>query len=352
MTNSKFRIFAILILTLTMVGLSGCGKKKKRNVEEIRAEFNKKPTPKYLAYLKKHYKAKKDMKSVLEISEAYYKAYPKDRYIKQDIGKAYAELANKEKGEKKLSYLIKAVDFGYTSNLLTTELTELVGEKIKNFEKNNNDKDLNLFLEKTKKLPLDSKMRMTINSKIDFLKNKVVFDKFYIPFKEKTEKNISGLITKIFPKKNVVYDNTKGNFIIKSASNVAKGDSDKNNYSKTKNILYNINLENFTILKYALEHGMKPPVGKEFNELPFPKEDFHCDSVVLSKDKKALQLTCTANILDLGKAFFSVRDEGKKVTKKDDKKADKKKEVKKEEVKKEDKKADKKKEDSQKADKK
>ncbi len=322
MPNNKFKFFTILVLTLTMIGLSSCGKKKKKTIEEIRKEYNQKPTPKYLSVLRKYYKSKKDTKSILEISELYYKAYPKDKYIKQDIGKAYAELSNKEKGEKKLTYLIKAVNFGYTSSVLTTELTDLVGEKIKAFEKNNNDKDLKSFLEKTKKLPLDSKMRMTVNSKLDFLKNKAVFDKFYGPFKKEKESKTAGLLSKVFPKKNVTYDKSKGDFIIKAVSRVAKKDSDKNNYAKTKNIAYNINLENFTILKYALEHGTRPPVGKEFNELPFPKEDFHCDGVVLSKDKKALQLTCTANILDLGKAFFSVRDEGKKeVNKPNDKKS-------------------------------
>lgn len=316
MLNNKFKIFTILILTLTMFGLSSCGKKKKKTIKEIRMAYNQKPTPKYLSVLRKYYKNKKDTKSILEISETYYKAYPKDKYIKQDIGKAYAELANKEKGEKKLNYLIKAVDYGYTSSILTRELTDLVAEKIKTFEKNNNDKDLKAFLEKTKKLPLNSKMRMTVNSKLDLLKNKAVFDKFYSKFKKEKESKMVALLRKIFPKKNVTYNKTKGDFIIKAVSRVAKKDSDKNNYAKTKNIAYNINLENFTILKYALEHGKRPPVGKEFNELPFPKEDFHCDGVVLSKDKKALQLTCTANILDLGKAFFSVRDEGKKEVKK------------------------------------
>ncbi len=343
MPNNKLRIFTILILTLTMITISGCGKKKKKSIEEIRKEYNQKPTPRAFAVLKKHYKAQKNTKAILEISEAYYKSYPQDKYIKQDIGKAYSELASKEKGEKKLSLLIKAVKFGYSSSMLTQELTDLVGEKIKAFEKNSNDKDLKVFLEKTKKLPLDSKMRMTINSKLDFLKNKAVFDKFYVPFKKEKESKIATLLPKIFPKKSVTYDKAKGDFVVKSVAKVAKGDSDKNNYAKTKNIAYNINLENFTILKYALEHGTRPPVGKEFNELPFPKEDFHCDGVVLSKDKKALQLTCTANILDLGKAFFSVRDEGKKEVKKsDDKKTPKangdkkeeKKENKKEETKK------------------
>jgi hypothetical protein len=331
MNNRKFKIVLILILTLTLLGLSSCGKKKKTDINEIRKEFNKKPTPRYLTYLKKYYKEKKDKKAILEISEIYYKAFPQDKYIKEDIGKAYSELASLEKGEKKLELLIKAVDFGYTNSLLTEELTELIGEKIKAFEKNNNDTDLASFLEKTKKLPIDSKMRMTINSKVDFLKNKAIFDKFYIPFKTNTEKKAPTLLAQIFPKKNVEYDSVKGNFIIKAVVSVQNGDNDKNNYPKTKNIAYNINLENFTILKYALEHDAKPPVGQEFNELPFPKEDFHCDGVVLSKDQKALQLICNVNILDLGKAFFSVRDEGKK-------EEPKKEDVKKEEPKKEDKK--------------
>ena len=331
MINGKFKILVIMLLFVSFFAV-GCGKKKKKSIEEIRKEYNQKPTPKYYSILKKHYKEKKDIKSILEISEIYYKAFPKDKYIKEDIGKYYAELANKEKGEKKLTLLIKAVDFGYTSNLLTNELTELVGEKIKAFEKNNNDKDLKVFLKKAQKLPLSEQMKMTINSKLDFLKNKVEFEKFFKPFKAQTEEKVDSLLTKIFPKKEVTYDKAKGDFIIKAVSGVAKGDSDKNNYAKTKNLAYNAALETFTILKYALEHGKRPPVGKEFNELPFPKEDFHCDGVVLSKDKKALQLTCTANIVDLGKAFFAVRDvkeenkkdDKQKNTKKEDKKSDKK----------------------------
>jgi len=319
--SSKLRFILVIMLSFMLVGLVGCGgKKKKRDIASVRAEFNKKPNPKYLRYLKKHYKKEKNAKAILEILEVYYKAYPKDRYIKKDIGKAYADLANKEKGEKKLALLIKAVDFGYTNSLLTQELAALVGEKIKAFEKNNNDKELKIFLEKTKKLPLNSKMRININAKIDFLKNKAVFDKFYVPFKAKVEKNRKPLLAKIFPKKNVGYDKVKGNFMIQAITKVQKGDSDKNNYAKTKNIAYNVNLENLTILKYALEHGKRPPVGKEFKELPFGKEDFHCDGVVLAKDKKSLQLICTASILDLGKAFFSVRDADKTEVKKKAKK--------------------------------
>lgn len=318
--NHKLKFILTIMLSFALIGLISCGgKKKSKNIADIRAEFNKKPNPKSLMFLKKHYKKENNDKAILEISEVYYKAYPKDRYIKQDIGKAYAKLAEKEKGEKKLALLIKAIDFGYSNNLLTEELTNLIGEKIKAYEKNDNDKELSNFLEKTKKLPLDSKMRMSINSKIDFLKNKAVFDKFYKPFKAKVETDIITLLTKIFPKKNVSYDKVKGEFMIKVVSGVQKGDSDKNNYAKTKNIAFNTNLEDLTILKYALEHGTRPPIGKEFNELPFAKEDFHCDGVVLSKDKKALQLICTANILDLGKAFFTVRDEAKEEVKKEGK---------------------------------
>jgi len=216
--------------------------------------------------------------------------------------------------------------------MLTQELVALVGEKIKTLEKNGNNDELVKYLENTKKLPIDSKMRRSVELKINLIKNKAVFDKFYNPFKANIEKNVPTLLTTIFPQKNVTFDSAKGDFLLKSIATVQKGDTDKNSYTKTKNIAYNSNLELFTILKYALEHGKKPPVGKEFRELFFPKESFHCDSVVLSKDKKKLQLTCTANILDLGQIFFDAKKDDKKEVKKDadtkvkDTKAEKKKE--------------------------
>jgi len=318
--NHKLQTVLIIMLSLLLVGLTSCGKKKKKTIEDIRTEFNKKPNSKYLIALKKHYKKENNTKAILEISEAFYKAFPNDRYIKTDIGKVYADLAKKEKGEKKLELLTKASSFGYTNTLLTQELASLVDEKIKVLEKNGNNDELIKFLEKTKKLPLQSKMRRAVELKINLIKNKAVFDKFYKPFRANIEKTVPALLATIFPQKNVAFDKAKGDFLLKSVAIVQKGDTDKNSYTKTKNIAYNSNLELFTVLKYALEHGKKPPVGKEFRELFFPKESFHCDSVVLSKDKKKLQLTCTANILDLGQIFFDAKKDAEESAKKEVKK--------------------------------
>ncbi len=316
--NKFLKTFLIVLLSSLLVTTFSCTPKKK-GIDDIRTAFNKKPTASNLSRLKRYYKKKKDLNSLLEIYNVYYKANPKDPYIKEDMGKIYAEVAKTKKGEEKLNLLMKAIDFGYSNDLLSRDLSDLVIEKITAFEKSENSKMLGDFLNKVKKLPLTPDVRTTVLSKIDFLKNKKVFDKFYIPFKEKFEANSDKFIKAIFPKSAVKYDKNKGLFTIQSTVKVRKGSEQ----AKADAFYLNDNL--LIILKFAVEHNKRPPVGKEFAELPFPKEDFKCESAIISKDKKTLTLTCNLAILDLGKAIFAVREDtqGKKdTTKKDTTKKD------------------------------
>jgi len=305
--SKLFKVTTILILSLILTTSFGCSKKK--GIEDIRKEFDAKPSAKYLSKLKKFYKKKGDTKALLEISEKYFKAFPKDPYIKEDMGKIYSEIAKTKKGEERLALLMKAVDFGFTSDTLSKNLSDLVIQKIAAYEKAENQQMLGSFLLKVKKLPLNSDVRTTVLSKLDFLKNKKVFDPFYIPWKENFEKNSDKFIKTIFKKGGVKYDKNKGVFTIQYTVPV------KNNVEKAKAEAFYQNDHLLTILKYAIEHNRRPPVGKEFGELPFPKEDFKCESAIMSENKKDLTLTCNLTILDLGKALFAVRKDSEKNSK-------------------------------------
>ncbi len=316
------KLLKSVLVVMVVLFIAGCGKKQP-DFDSIKAEFDKNPTPKALSYLMKHYDAKKDEDSKIEVLKTYLKSKPEDKYAKEDIGKAYAKKAEAKTGDEKMELLIKAAEFGYKNDLILKELSKLVSAKLIQLEKENNEEALIAFMETAKKLPVDNDIKKNINAKFDIMKNKKEFDLFYKPFKENFDKNAEEFVKKIFNSQNITYDLTLGDFTIQGSSKVTK------DVETAKVNAVAVISDNFTILRYALEKGEKPKEGEEIAVVPVPSEALACNEGTLSEDKKTITITCKINILDLGKAFFSVREV------KEENKDSKKEEIKKEEQKKE-----------------
>ncbi len=284
------RIINISILLVVL--LFSCSKKK-ASIEEIRKSFDKNPTVSNFSKLKKHYKKKDDKKSLLEIFEIYYKANPKDPYIKTDIAKIYVEQARAKKGDEKLSLLMKASKLGYYNENLVSDVSKLVDDKIKALKKENNEGKLKKFLEDSKKYPLNRKLRTDIDSLMDFLLNKKKFEEFYKPFKQEFDKKSVNFIKMIFPAKDVLYDVKNSLFLFQIVSAKQK---DLNTLAKNQ----------LTVLKYAVENNKRPPVGKEFEELYLNEELFKCEEA--KKEKKLFTMICKLSLEDLARALFAARN--------------------------------------------
>ncbi|MBN2693694.1 hypothetical protein JXR93_03440 [bacterium] len=293
--NKKF-----VVVLLATLFLFSCGKKKE-SIESIRADFEKNPTVKSLSILQKHYGEKNDIDNKIKILEIYLAKNPKDKYAKEDIGKSYAKKAEKLQGEEKMDMLIKATSYGYTNDLLSKELTSLISQKIVALEKENDSEKIMDFFKKVEKLPISKELRRSIVAKTDIIKNQKEFDAFYKPFKENFDKTSEDFIKNIFNNQGVTYDIKSGLFTLQGGAKVTK------NIEDAKVDAISVSIDLLTILKYAIENNKRPPQGEDIEVIPLDAEALACNEGVLSEDKKTVTIICNLNILDLGKAFFSIR---------------------------------------------
>lgn len=295
-------IISVILVTSLLFSCS----KKKDSIEDIRKKFDKNPKASHFSKLKKFYKKKDDKKNLLEIFEIYYKANPKDPYIKSDIAKIYVEQARLKKGDEKLNLLMKAHKLKYYNENLSSEVSKIIDNKIKKLQKENNEEKLKELLLKSKEYPLTQKLRTDIDSLADFLLNKKKFEEFYKPFKEDFDKKSADFIKFIFPSKDVKYENSEFLFQVVS--------------SKKKDLPV-LAKNQLTILKYAIENNKRPPVGKEFAELYLNEELFKCEDI--KAEKKMFSMICKLNLEDLGKAIFAARNSKDKEVKEKPKKENK-----------------------------